>query len=109
MATVSTELSFILFVSSFLAVLTFLSGLLPSSLRFMNIFDFTWFGGGIIGVGSLCAVVSGIPCAVGLAVFGIASIYSYIVVQDAILKLLIFTPMIIGLIYVISRLGKGGG
>jgi len=109
MSNIATELSFILFISSFLSVLAFLMSSLPIGLQFINIFDFIWFGGGIIGVAGTCAVVTGIPCAIALVVFGVISIFQYIIVQDAILKLLIFTPIVIGLIYTVSRLARGGG
>ena len=109
MSNIATELSFIIFVSSFLAFLGYFMGLLPAAMQFINTFDFIFFGGSIIGVAGTCAIVTGIPCGIALVVFGVISIFQYIIVQDAILKLLIFTPIVIGLIYVISRLARGGG
>jgi hypothetical protein len=109
MSNIATELSFVIFVSSFLAVLTYLMSLLPVTMQFINAFDFFFLGGGIIGVAGTCAIVTGLPCAGALIVFGLISVYQYVIVEDAILKLLIFTPLIIGLLYVVSRLARGGG
>lgn len=109
MANISTELGFILFMSSFLAILGYFMSLLPSTMQFINTFDFLILGGGFIGVAGTCAIVTGIPCAGALIVFGLINVYQYIIVTNSLIKLIIFTPIIIGLVYVVSRLARGGG
>lgn len=109
MANGTSELGFIIFISSFLSILTFLMLSLPEAMRFINIFDFAIFGGNIILVAGTCVIATGLPCAVGLGVFAVINIIQYILVENFIIKLLIFTPLTIGIIYVMSRLARGGG
>ena len=105
------EWVFILFFISIFAVLGFLmlQPDYPESLKFMSLFDFAWFTGGIIAVSGACVVVSGIPCAIALSVWGVITVWNYIIVNTDWIKLLIFTPLVVCLIYIIAKLGRGGG
>jgi len=105
------EIKFLISLMSFYAFLLFLFQFtdIPDDMKFFSGWDFAWFGGGIIGVASACVVWSGVPCAAALAVFGLGTLWSYVVVSFEWLKILIFTPLLIGTVYVISKLGRGGG
>jgi hypothetical protein len=103
------EWRFLLFVMMFFAFLGLLMAMLPSNLRFFSPFDFAWFGGALLGVAGTCVIATGIPCAVALTVFGFVSFLMYVVVSFSIFKIVIFVPLIIVLIYIVARLGRGGG
>jgi hypothetical protein len=105
------EWKFILAYSIFLVVLMFIQSLpdFPPDLKIISPFDFAWFTGGIISVAGACVIASGIPCAVALGVFGFISVWNYLIVSIEWVKLLIFTPLVVTLIYIISKLGRGGG
>jgi|YelNatPaOPRAMG01_1025707.scaffolds.fasta_scaffold19908_4 hypothetical protein len=107
----TNETQVILTLLAFLAFLTFISNLpdTPPEYKIISPFDFVWFTGGIIGVAASCSVWTGIPCAAALAVFGLVSFFNYLVVNYEVVKLLIFMPVIATLIYVVARLGRGGG
>jgi len=95
----------------FLGFLTFISSLpdTPPELKIIEPFDFLWFGGGLLSVSGACVIATGLPCAAALAVFGVGTILQYLVIKVEYLKVLIFMPMIITLVYLMSRLGRGGG
>ena len=96
-------------IAFFIAFLSFMSLISPPEYRVIDTFDFVWFAGGLIGVASACVIATGIPCAGALAIFGIVSIWQYLIVNFEWLKLLIFFPLVIVIIYIVSRLGRGGG
>ena len=104
----TTPIRFLLTFMVFLGFLGFLSTL-PGAPKIIEPFDFAWFVGGMIGVTGSCVVFSGVPCAAAIAIYGIVSMYQYIIVSQDWLKLLIFTPLIVVLIYLIMRLARGGG
>ena len=105
------ETKLILSLLAFIAFLTFISNLpgTPSEYKIVEAFDFIWFTGGILGVAGACTVWTGIPCATALAAFAFLSIFNYLIITYDIVKLLIFTPLIATFIYIIARLGRGGG
>lgn len=104
-----TETKFILAFMVFLSFLGFMSLYLPEELQFIEPFDFIWFSGGIIGIGGACVITSGVPCAIALAIFGIGTVWQYIIVSQEWLTLLLFTPLVVTLIYLMTKLGRGGG
>jgi hypothetical protein len=108
---VTTETQIILTLMAFLAFLTFISNLpdTPNEYKIITPFDFAWFTGGVLGVAGACSIWTGLPCAAALAVFGIVSFFNYLVVAYDVVKLLIFMPVIATLIYIVARLGRGGG
>lgn len=103
------EVNWIFGLLVFLSFLGVMSLFVPEGMKVMNLFDFAWLGTGIIGVAGACAIATGIPCAAALAIFGVATLLEYIVVSNSIIKVLIFLPIIVTLIYIVSRLGRGGG
>lgn len=118
MGKISTELDFIIafaFMLSFYGVLILFG--LPSQYQFINAFDGIWLSGGMIGVSLACTLATGftlpiigaITCATATGIWAIAGIWTYIVVNNDVIKLIIFTPLTLGLIYVISKLIRGGG
>jgi hypothetical protein len=104
-----SETKVILTIMFFFAFLGFMSAILPPPLRILSPFDFLWFGGGIIGVGAACGIVTGLGCTVALGIFGVVSLVAYLVVFVSWIKLLIFMPITIIIVYLISRLARGGG
>lgn len=104
-----TETGILLTIFIFFAVLGFISALAPPDFQVMSPFDFVWFTGGIIGVSSACVIMSGIPCAGALAIWGILTVWQYVIVNVSWLKLLIFTPIVAIIIYIVSKLARGGG
>lgn len=106
---VLSETKFILGFMVFLAFLGFIVAYLPEGMQFIDLFDFVWFGGGMIGISGACVIVSGVPCAIALAVFGILTIWQYVIVSVDWIALLVFTPLVVTLIYLMSKLGRGGG
>ena len=103
------ETQIILFITFLLAFAGLVNFYLPTEYQFVNSFDFFYLTSGIIGISGACVIVSGIPCAIAIGIFGLTGIFQYILVSGEWIKILIFTPLITTLIYVISRLGRGGG
>jgi hypothetical protein len=101
------SLHLIIFLTAFMALTGFLSTMMPPALQFATPFDLVWFTGSIIGISGACVIATGLPCAVALAVFGLASIWQYLIVSVAWVKLLIFTPIMVGFIWEISRMARG--
>jgi hypothetical protein len=108
---ITTETQIVLTLMAFLAFLTFISNLpdTPNEYKIISPFDFIWFTGGILGVAASCSIWTGIPCAAALAIFGLVSFFNYLVINYEVVKLLIFMPVIVTLIYIVARLGRGGG
>jgi len=106
---ITTVESIFLSIVVFLAFLTFISELAPPEYKIMNPFDFIWLTGGIVGVAGSCVIWTGLPCAAALGVFTVGSILNYLFLQSSVIKLLVFTPLSVLLIYVVSRLARGGG
>ena len=107
----TTEVRFILTLMVFLGFLTFMVSYsdIPEELKFIEPFDFVWWVGGIIGVAGACVVWTGLPCAGAIAIWGIGTVYKYVVVNLEWLKLLVFTPLVVTMIYIIMKLARGGG
>ena len=111
------ELDFIIAFVTMAALFAMLGILgMPSYYNIMNTFDFLWLGGGIVAVTTGCVVLTGIPCAILEASYGFATLLTYIGTGilasgsiENMIKGLIFTPISIGLIYIISKLARGGG
>lgn len=100
------------------AVLLIVLGI-PSAYQFVSGFDFLWFGGGIIAITTGCVVITGVPCAILEASYGVLTILGYMGLSSflstgtsgtiTIIKAIILTPISILLIYIISKLARGGG
>jgi len=105
----TTVESIFLSIVIFLAFITFISQITPPEYKIMNPFDFVWLTGGIVAVAGACVIWSGLPCAGALAVFTLGSVLNYLLLQSSVVKLLVFTPLSVLLIYVVSRLARGGG
>jgi hypothetical protein len=103
------EVKVLMTILFFLSFLGFMAVFLPPEFQIMNAFDFLWFGGGIVGVAGACVVLTGLPCAVALVIFGAVSLFTYVIVLVSWIKLLIFTPVVIIVVYLVSRLARGGG
>jgi hypothetical protein len=97
------------FIVAFIAFLGFMSTIAPPEFVILKPFDFIWFAGSFIGLTTVCVVATGIPCAGGIVVFGMVSLYQYFIVSVDMIKLLVFTPLLVVLIYIAMRLAKGGG
>jgi hypothetical protein len=105
------EWVFIIFFVSFLAISYYVMSQpdFPDSLKFFNLFDFVWFSGSIIGIAGSCVITTGLPCAVALTVFGIVTVWNYIIINVEWIKLIFFIPIIVTFIYIMAKLGRGGG
>lgn len=69
-------------------------------------FDAVFMAGAFIAVAGSCAIATGLVCASALAIF---SFTGFFIVQNTLVFLLVFTPILVTFSYVISRLAKGGG
>lgn len=103
------DVKFIFGVVAMLAFFAYLNTLLPAEYQFINTFDFAWLGGGIVGIAGTCVIATGLPCAVALGVFGFVSVWAYVIVSNEIIKLLVFTPILITVIYIVSKMARGNG
>ncbi len=101
------------FILSFMILVSFLAfanTYLPPEFQFINTFDYVLFGGSILAVGGTCVIATGIPCAIALAVFGVIAFFNYVVIASefGVIKLLIFVPIVITMIYImVKELGRG--
>jgi hypothetical protein len=93
----------------FLSFLGFISALAPIQFQVLSPFDFAFLGGSFIGVAGTCAIVTGIPCAVALVVFGAVSVLSQFITPVTWIKTLIFIPISMIMLYLAVRLARGGG
>jgi len=104
------ETRYILFTLFYLGFLAFIMSLdIPNEMKFIKPIDFVWFCSGIIVVAGSCTVMTGLACPVALGVFTVATFLNYLVMTMEWFKLLIFMPIVVTLIYVVSRLARGGG
>jgi hypothetical protein len=107
----TTEVAIVIFIAFFLAFLGFISAI--SEYKIADVFDFLWFGGSLLGLATACAlnipVVGGIACGGAVTIFGAITFLRYILWGGEYFKLIIFLPLIAILLYVISRLIRGGG
>jgi hypothetical protein len=104
-----TEIGALAGIAFLLAFLAFMSTIMPAEYNIFGAFDFAFLGGSIIGVAGTCAIITGIPCAGALVVFGVLSLLNFIVFNQSILKPLIIIPLVIVITYLVARLSKGGG
>lgn len=101
------SLHLIIFLTAFMALLAFLSPMMPPALQFATPFDIVWFSGSIIGISGACVIATGLPCAAALAIFGLVTVWQYLVVSVAWVKLLVFTPIMVGFIWAIANMARG--
>lgn len=101
------------YVFAFMLFLAFIGWLsynyLPIELKVMDPFDFGWFAGNILLVGGACGITTGLGCAGALAFFGFGSFYLYVISGIDWFNTLIVIPMVITMIFIMARLGRGGG
>lgn len=101
------------FIYSFVMLLTIFAALIllgmPAAYSFISSLDLGIMTTEVVGVSAACVVATGLPCAAALAIFGIANVFTYIVVASDIIKFVIFTPLTIVFIYIIAKLGRGTG
>jgi hypothetical protein len=109
MTIVKTETGLLMSIVFLLAFLGFMGTITPPEYRVIEPFDFAWLTGGLVAVTGACVVATGLPCAVALAVYSLVSVIGYFVVAVSWIKTLIFIPMSVLLIYLVTRLARGGG
>ena len=97
-----TALTLILAFSTALIVLQ-----MPEELQLLNSFDLTILGGEIIAITGACVIISGAPCAIAFSLITVGNILGLIVVNNELVKLLIFLPVTVLLTYVLSKLARG--
>ena len=106
-----TETGVIIFIVFFLAFLGLISAI--SEYKIVDTFDFLWFGGSLLGLATACSlnipIVGGIACGAAVTIFGAVTFLKYVLWGGELIKLMIFLPLIAVLLYVISRLIRGGG
>jgi hypothetical protein len=107
----NTDTEILLGIIIFLAVLGFISSYLPVTMQILNNFDFIFLSGSIIGVTGACVIITGIPCAVALAVFAFGNLILYFIMPNTFIfiKPIIIVPITLIITYIISRLARGGG
>lgn len=103
------ETKILLSVLIFFGFLSAMYLFLPAPLQFFTPFDFAGTGIGIIAVAGTCVVATGLPCAGAIALYSIYEFAQYFVFSNEPLKLVIFFPLSLVLIYIIMRLARGGG
>jgi hypothetical protein len=98
---------FLLMFLSFFTLLWFLG--IPENLTYIEPFDVAIVGADIIAITTACVVATGALCAPVIAGFSLFSIYYWLVVSSELAKIIIFTPLIIVFLFVLSRLARGNG
>jgi hypothetical protein len=94
----------------FMAFLTWIGTMTPPEYQIISPFSFATLGASLIGVAGACAIATGLPCAGALAVFGVFDMLAqYFTTTFDWVKLLIFTPISMLLLYLAIRLARGGG
>lgn len=99
------------FILAFGLILSFCSALIyigiPEDLQLLNDVDLTIFSTEIVTVAGTCVVATGIPCAAIMIFWSILNIYTFLVISSELAKLLIITPILLTVIYIISELARG--
>ena len=103
------ETKILMAIIFFLALAGFFSTLAPPEYQIMNPIDFAILGGGLIGVAGSCAVITGIPCAIALVAFGFLNLLALFITGITWVKTIVIIPLTIVVIYLASRLARGGG
>lgn len=93
------------FVLAFFSALIYLG--LPEELWLLNDTDLTLFATEIITVAGTCVISTGLPCAGVMIFWGIANIYTFLIVNTELIKILIITPILITVLFVIAKLARG--
>ena len=111
MTTVSTELGLLVFIISFFGVYTFISTMpnFPNQMKFMSSTSTFVFTVGIPAIAGTCVVITGIPCAVAITIYAIANLVIAYFSPNTLINLIIIVPSMVGVIYIVSKLARGGG
>jgi hypothetical protein len=111
MTQISTELGLIVFIVAFFGIYIFLTSQpdTPSDFKFLSSTSLYIFTAGIPAIAGTCAVATGIPCAIGLGFYAVANLISAYYSSSTLIALIVMTPMMVGVIYIVSKLARGGG
>lgn len=122
MATISTELNFIVFLASLITIFGVINYYMPVAYQIFSNFDLLWLGGSFFTVAGACvvapALTGAIACPLVILIAGIGTIINYFglsilgitsTTTMTIIKSIIIIPLVIGYLYVISKLARGGG
>ena len=99
------------FILAFGFILAFFSALiylgLPEDLQLLNSVDLTIFSTEIVTVAGTCVIATGLPCAGIMIFWSFVNFYTFLIVSNELVKILIITPILLGVIYVIAELARG--
>jgi len=113
---VVTEMGFLLNVCYIFVTFGALLALgMPTQYTYVNVIDFLWLSGGIIGISLACGMASSIiipgigalACSGAIAIWGGVGIWNYIIVTNYVIKLFILTPIATGIIYIVAKQIRG--
>jgi hypothetical protein len=104
-----TKLEFVLTIAFLFGFLAFMNTVLPAQYKFATTLDLVVFIGQIIGIGAACVITTGIPCAAAIGVGAAFTVGTYFATDFNLLKIMIFTPLQIGMIWTIISLARGDG
>ena len=94
-----------------LSSLTFFTFIAPPQFQVISPLNIGVLGANFIGVAGTCAIATGIPCGIMVAVFGVIDIFSvyFASVSNDWIQLLVFVPVAFITLYISLRLARGGG
>lgn len=96
--------AFIMFLSFF----TLLYALdIPVGYTFVEPFDIFIVASTIVAITTACVVTTGLLCAPAVVGFGVFDAYYFLAVSNELVKIIIFTPIIILFLFVIFKLARG--
>jgi len=111
MTTISTELGLVVFIMAFFGIYTFISSLpnFPNEMKLISPLSSLALIGGFPAVAGTCVVITGLACGVGLGIFTAINLVLAYTSPNSIISLAIIIPALVGLIYIGSKLARGGG
>jgi hypothetical protein len=111
MTTISTELGFLIFIMSFFGIYTFIVLLpnFPNQMKLITPLSSSVLLVGFPAVAGACTIFTGLACGVGMVVFVAIEGYLAYISPNSLFSLLIIIPSTVGLVYIISKLARGGG
>lgn len=100
------------YIFAFVIVMIFFSALIllgmPEEFQLFTPVDLVVFTSEVGSIAGFCVVATGLPCAGAIAVWVLVDLLAY-VITDQLIKLLISTPIMIMVIYILMKLARGTG
>jgi hypothetical protein len=80
---------------------------LPEEYQLIDSFDLTLLTGELIAISGTCILATGIPCAIVFIATSVLNVFTFLIVNNDLISLLVFTPITVVITYLMSKLARG--